>query len=121
MEKVIGVGGVFIRAKKPLELALWYQQHLGIPLSPDAPYGSFIAQQGDETVWSTFASDTPYLGAQSQQSMINYRVANLDAMLAQLRAANVWVDDQIEDGDYGKFGWARDPEGNRFELWQPKS
>jgi predicted enzyme related to lactoylglutathione lyase len=121
MEKVSGIGGVFIRAKNPQALALWYQQHLGVPLSPDAPYGSFIAKAGDETVWSTFAADTTYFGAQSQQSMVNYRVADLDAMLKQLKAADVWVDDQIEDGDYGKFGWAMDPEGNRFELWQPKS
>lgn len=121
MEKVLGIGGIFLRAKDPLALALWYQQHLGIPLCPDAPYGSFIAKERDETVWSTFAADTAYFGSMNQQSMVNYRVANLDAMLAQLKAANVWVDDQIEDGDYGRFGWAKDPEGNRFELWQPKA
>lgn len=121
MEKVTGIGGVFIRAKDPQALALWYQQHLGIPLEPGAPYGSFTAKAGDETVWSTFAADTAYFGVQSQQSMMNYRVTDLDAMLQQLKAANVWVDEQTEDGDYGKFGWAMDPEGNRFELWQPKS
>ncbi|OGO85020.1 MAG: glyoxalase [Chromatiales bacterium RIFOXYA1_FULL_46_5] len=121
MEKVTGIGGVFIRAKDPQALALWYQQHLGIPLYPDAPYGSFIAKAADETVWSAFAHDTAYFGAQSQQSMVNYRVTDLDAMLKQLKAANVRVEDQIEDGDYGKFGWAVDPEGNRFELWQPKT
>jgi glyoxylase I family protein len=121
MEKVTGIGGVFIRAKDPQALALWYQQHLGVPLSPDAPYGSFIAKAGDETVWSTFTADTTYFGTQSQQNMVNYRVTDLDAMLKQLKAANVWVDEQVEDGDYGKFGWAMDPEGNRFELWQPKT
>jgi predicted enzyme related to lactoylglutathione lyase len=52
--------------------------------------------------------------------MINYRVSDLDAMLAQLRAAGVAVDEKVEDYDYGRFGWAMDPEGNRFELWQPK-
>ena len=52
--------------------------------------------------------------------MLNYRVRNLDAMLAQLRAAGVKVEDRVEDYDYGRFGWATDPEGNRFELWEPK-
>lgn len=121
MEKVAGIGGVFIRAKDPEALALWYQQHLGIPLSPGAPYGSLIANAGDETVWSTFAADTTYFGAQSQDYMVNYRVNDLDAILSQLKAANVWVDEHVEDGDYGKFGWGMDPEGNRFELWQPKT
>ena len=53
--------------------------------------------------------------------MVNYRVRNLDAMLAQLRAAGAQVDDRVEDYDYGRFGWATDPEGNRFELWEPRS
>jgi len=119
MEKVTGIGGVFLRATDPQALALWYQQHLGVPLYPDAPYGSLIAKDGDETVWSGFAQDTEYFGNLSQQCMINYRVADLAAMLQQLRTAGVWVDDHTEDGDYGKFGWAKDPEGNRFELWQP--
>ena len=121
MEKVTGIGGVFIRAKDPQTLALWYQQHLGIQLEPGTSYGGFIAKAGDETVWSAFAADTTYFGAKNQQIMLNYRVTDLDAMLKQLKAADVWVDEQIEDGDYGKFGWAMDPEGNRFELWQPKN
>lgn len=121
MEKVAGIGGVFIRAKDPKALALWYQQHLGVPLYPDSACGSFSAQKTDETIWSAFASDSDYLGALNQQIMLNYRVKDLDAMLTQLKAANIWVDDKIEDGDYGKFGWAMDPEGNRFELWQPKT
>ena len=121
MEKVLGIGGVFLRAKDPQNLALWYQQHLGLPLESDAPYGSFIAQKNDQTVWSCFAEDSDYFGNQHQQTMINYRVADLTAMLIQLKAAGVWVDSHTEDGDYGKFGWAKDPEGNRFELWQPKN
>jgi glyoxylase I family protein len=121
MQKVTGIGGVFIRAKDPQALALWYQQQLGIPLYPDVPYGSFIAKAADETVWSAFAADTNYFGNMTQQSMVNYRVTDLVAMLNQLKAAGVWVDPHIEDGDYGKFGWAIDPEGNRFELWQPNT
>ena len=53
--------------------------------------------------------------------MVNFRVADLDAMLAQLRAAGVEVVDEIAEHEYGRFGWAVDPEGNRFELWEPPS
>jgi predicted enzyme related to lactoylglutathione lyase len=70
-------------------------------------------------VWSIFAGDTNYFGPSGQQSMVNYRVSDLDAMLVQLREAGVPVDDKIDDSEFGRFGWATDPEGNRFELWQP--
>lgn len=66
-----------------------------------------------------FDADTDYFGSRKQQAMVNYRVNDLDAMLAQLRAAGAIVDSRIEDSEYGKFGWATDPEGNRLELWQP--
>jgi len=119
MQKVQGIGGVFLKARNPQQLALWYQQHLGVPLNPDSPYGSFHAQAQDETVWSTFGHDSNYFGRAEQQMMVNYRVADLQAMLSQLEAAGVRVDAQRESGDYGQFGWAYDPEGNKFELWQP--
>ncbi len=51
--------------------------------------------------------------------MLNYRVADLDAMLEQLRVGGVEVDERVEESEHGRFGWATDPEGNRFELWQP--
>jgi predicted enzyme related to lactoylglutathione lyase len=51
--------------------------------------------------------------------MVNYRVRDLDAMLVQLRRAGVQVHDRVEQHEYGRFGWATDPEGNRFELWEP--
>jgi predicted enzyme related to lactoylglutathione lyase len=54
-----------------------------------------------------------------QAAMLNYRVRDLDAMLAQLRAAGVEVKDEIEDSEHGRFGWTRDLEGRLFELWQP--
>ena len=68
----------------------------------------------------SFPADTAYFGPGPAPFMVNYRVRDLDAMLAQLRAAGVQVDDRVEDHSYGRFGWAVDPEGNRFELWQPK-
>ena len=71
-------------------------------------------------MWAPFAADTDDFGSQSQQSMINYRVDDLDGLLASLRRKGVTVDDKVEEMDgLGRFGWAVDPEGNRFELWQP--
>ncbi len=121
MEKVLGMGGVFFKARDPKALAAWYREHLGVPVEPDQTYGAMVsAGAGEQTVWSAFAADTKYFGTGSAPFMFNYRVRNLEAMLAQLRAAGAQVEDRVEDYGYGKFGWATDPEGNRFELWEPK-
>jgi predicted enzyme related to lactoylglutathione lyase len=122
MERVRGVGGVFFKARDPKALAAWYREHLGVPVEEGQTYGAFESVGGGEqTVWSTFPANTPYFGPVGAGWMVNYRVADLDAMLAQLRAAGVEVDERVEDYDYGRFGWAADPEGNRFELWEPRS
>jgi len=115
--RVVGIGGVFFRAKDPEALRAWYAEHLGIDVQDWGGGGAPF--EGGTTVWSIFAGDTDYFGPSGQQSMVNYRVDDLDAMLEQLRGAGVPVDDKIEDGELGRFGWATDPEGNRFELWQP--
>ena len=120
MEAVAGIGGVFLRARDPVALAVWYAANLGIAIEEEGgTYSTLAAAEGDMTVWATFAGDTDYFGRRDQQAMVNYRVRDLDAMLAQLRAAGAPVDDRIEEQPYGRFGWAVDPEGNRFELWQP--
>lgn len=120
MEKVLGVGGVFFKARDPGALAEWYRENLGVPVDVGQTYGAFVSQQpGEQTVWSTFPSDTDYFGSGSSPFMVNYRVSNLDAILAQLTAAGAQVDERVEDLEYGRFGWATDPEGNRFELWEP--
>lgn len=124
--RVAGIGGVFFKARDPVALAAWYREHLGVPVAPDGTHALFADTNGGDatgtptvTVWSSFPADTTYFGSGPASWMINYRVSNLDAMLAQLRAAGVWVADEVQDGEYGKFGWAADPEGTRFELWQP--
>ena len=66
-----------------------------------------------------FDQGTEYFGRPEQAFMVNFRVADLDAMLAQLRAAGAEVSDEIQEAEYGRFGWAVDPEGTRFELWEP--
>ena len=116
-EAVEGVGGVFFRAHDPVALRAWYAEHLGIDMEE---YGTtFRSKDGDHTVWAPFPADTGYFGAGGQQLMVNFRVRDLDAMLAQLRTAGVEVDDRVEEMEYGRFAWASDLEGNRFELWEP--
>jgi predicted enzyme related to lactoylglutathione lyase len=117
VERVRGIGGVFLRARDPEALRSWYSAHLGIPIEEWGGH-PFLAEAGDVSVWSIFPGDTAYWPAE-QQTMVNYRVADVDAMLGQLRAAGVEVDERIEEQEFGRFGWAVDPEGNRFELWEP--
>jgi predicted enzyme related to lactoylglutathione lyase len=117
MERVTGIGGVFFRARDPRALAAWYEEHLGVPRQGDETYAIF--PESRNAVWSTFPADTDYWPP-TKQAMVNYTVGDLDAMLTQLRDAGIDVDEKIEvlDG-IGRFGWAVDPEGNRFELWEP--
>ena len=122
--KVLGVGGVFFRSPDPGKLASWYRDTLGLEIeawgsthgtsfSPEAmPVNSF-------TVWSTFASDTEYFGDLRQSFMINLVVDDLNAALANVRAAGGDVIPEKEEHDFGRFGWIVDPDGNRVELWQP--
>jgi predicted enzyme related to lactoylglutathione lyase len=122
MEKVLGIGGVFFKARDPKALAAWYHEHLGLPIEQGQTYASLSSTgPGEQTVWSSFPADTAYFGPGPATQMVNYRVQNLDAMLAQLKAAGVPVEDRVEDYGFGRFGWATDPEGNRFELWEPRS
>jgi len=117
VERVLGIGGVFFQARDPKALAAWYREYLGLPVELGRTYGELTsAADGEQTVWSVFAAET----ADSAPFRVNYRVRNLDAMLAQLRAAGATVEDRIEDYGFGRFGWATDPEGNRFELWEPR-
>ena len=111
MERITGIGGVFFKARDAGALRRWYSEKLGINVDPD--WGG--AQFGD-TVWAVFKGSSDYF---EKPFMVNYRVDNLDAMLAQLRAAGVHVDDKIDVTEFGRFGWAVDPEGNRIELWEP--
>jgi predicted enzyme related to lactoylglutathione lyase len=116
MERVLGIGGYFVRAADPDALSAWYRDCLGLA----ADENGLWPQQGGPTVFAAFESDTEYFGSRAQQTMLNFRVRDLAAMLAQLRAKGAHVADEIQDMDgVGRFGWVTDPEGNRVELWQP--
>ena len=117
MERVVGIGGIFLRSPDPEALRAWYGTHLGIEIS-DWGGSVFVADTGDATVWSIFPADSEYWPG-GQQTMVNYRVRDLDVMLAQLRDAGIEVDERVEEQEFGRFGWAADPDGNRFELWEP--
>jgi len=124
MEQVLGIGGVFIRARDREALARWYRDHLGLEIN-EAWWGAAMPLRRDEdrdgayVVWSAFPADTDYFGDRDRAFMVNFRVRDLHAMLAQLRAAGCRVDEKVEESDFGKFGWVTDPEGNRVELWEP--
>ena len=115
MERVLGIGGYFLRAGDPAALGAWYRECLGF----DADENGVWSQGDGVTVFATFERESDYFPA-SQQTMLNFRVADLDAMLAQLRGKGADVVDDVQDMEgVGRFGWVNDPEGNRIELWQP--
>ena len=123
MEKVTGIGGIFFKVGDTEKMAAWYQKHLGIQTNDGcADFCWREKERPDEigrTVWAMFPKDSEHFGKSSSSLMINYRVANLDRMLEQLRRGGIPVE-KVEDHDYGRFAWIVDPEGNRIELWEPK-
>jgi predicted enzyme related to lactoylglutathione lyase len=126
MKYISGVGGIFFKADNPEELAAWYQKHLGLEIEPfggvifrDKAAAEAAPNRERYTLWSPFAADTDYFAPSTKPFMINFRVSDLDGLLTQLRQGGVTVDDRTERSEFGYFGWAMDPEGNRIELWEP--
>jgi len=120
--RVTGLGGIFFKAKDPKAMVEWYRRHLGIRIEDTV---ALFAWRGGEdgkveghTVWSIFPADTKYFG-DGAPFMINYRVKDLDAVLASLRREGVSIVPERQDYEYGRFAWITDPEGNRIELWEP--
>jgi glyoxylase I family protein len=118
MERVTGIGGMFFRARDPDALARWYAEHLGIDNQLEGG-DTLWRQERGPTVFAPFPADTDYFGRPERAWMLNFRVRDLDAMLAQLRAAGVTIDRQETEEGIGRFAWLADPEGNRIELWEP--
>ena len=125
MAQVRGIGGIFFKSDNPQVLNEWYEKHLGITSRPNEGT-MFHWRRADNsgkqevTVWSVFPSSTKYFEPSKASFMLNYIIDDLDATLAELRAAGIAVDDRVEEYDYGKFGWISDPDGNRIELWEPR-
>lgn len=118
MPNVQGFGGFFFRAKDPEGLAQWYLHHLGINLAPrDMEMTPWVTESG-VTVFSPFPADTDYFAA-DKAFMLNFRVADLDALVRELRSADIDVSHESEMADVGRFARIHDPEGNPIELWQP--
>src|SRR5256885_1999360 len=118
MEKVTGIGGLFFRAHDPKALGLWYQQHLGISLTPSSYDDSVWQQEAGPTVFDPQPETSDYFGDAHKVWMLNFRVRDLDKMAAQLRAAGIEIKIYPPDPT-GRFARVHDPEGNPIELWQP--
>jgi predicted enzyme related to lactoylglutathione lyase len=124
MKRVTGIGGVFFQAKDPVALRAWYQKHLGIDVQQ---WGGAAFTWTDDTgkpangttVWSIGSAEGGHYAPSQAPFMINYRVADLAALLEALREEGCNVLEKTDDSEYGKFGWVIDPEGNKVELWQP--
>jgi glyoxylase I family protein len=119
MEKVAGIGGLFFRAHDPKTLGNWYLQHLGIALTPSSEGGTVWQQEAGPTVFTPFPEKTKYFGDPDKVWMVNFRVHDLDKMVAQLRTAGIEVKDPESYPNVGRFARLHDPEGNPIELWQP--
>ncbi|HVZ47407.1 MAG TPA: VOC family protein [Gemmatimonadaceae bacterium] len=125
MARITGIGGVFFKSKgDPVALAAWYRTHLGMPLEP---WGGAALRWPDDgaadkgvTAWSVAKPDTKWFAPSDASFMINYRVDDLDGLLANLRATGVAIQQGPESHENGKFAWIVDPDGNKVELWEPK-
>ncbi|WP_298969951.1 VOC family protein [uncultured Roseobacter sp.] len=120
MQKITGIGGFFFRSNDPKALSAWYATHFGISEVPQDYETPVWTQEAGPTVFAPFARDTEYFGNSNNQWMLNFRVDDLDAMAAQLRAAEIDVEMHPETLPNGRFARVYDPEGNPIELWEPK-
>ncbi|MFP4004656.1 MAG: VOC family protein [Alphaproteobacteria bacterium] len=126
MKRVTGLGGVFFKCGDRAALTEWYRKHLGLEISGAGAW-DFEWREAKEpermgrTVFAFFDPDTDYFDPSGKDLMFNFRVDDLDAVLAALRAEGVEVDDRVEEYPYGRFGWITDPEGRRIELWEPNA
>ena len=124
MKRVTGIGGIFFKAKDAPALQAWYKQRLGIDVQAWGGTAFNWADDagtpaGGSTIWSIASKESENFAPSQAPFMVNYRVHDLHALVAALKAEGCNVLDKIDDSEYGKFGWVIDPEGNKVELWQP--
>lgn len=121
IKRVTGIGGLFFKTENPEKLKQWYKKHLGFNVDD---YGctfwwNDMHHQKASTQWSPFKKDTTYFSPSKKDYMFNYRVENLVDLLSKLKAEGVTIVGEMEEYEYGKFGWILDLEGNKIELWEP--
>ena len=123
MKRVTGIGGIFFKASDPAAMQAWYKRHLGIDVQS---WGGAAFDWSDEdgkptggtTAWC-ISSEGSEQFAPGKSFTVNYRVADVHALVAALREEGCNVTDKVDDSEYGKFSWVIDPEGNKIELWEP--
>jgi predicted enzyme related to lactoylglutathione lyase len=122
-ERVTGIGGTFFKARDPKRMVAWYRENLGIDAKNGQADFTWREKENSDhygrTVWAVFPTNSPYFHKSTASFMINYRVPNLDRMIAQLKDKGVTAE-KVETYDFGRFSWVTDPEGNRIELWEPR-
>lgn len=121
MARVTGIGGIFMKVADPAATRAWYAEHLGIAVDDFGCTFGFDPDPLAQTIWSPFSATTDYFGPGDQPFMVNFRVDDLDALLAALAAKGVPCVGEPMDESYGKFGWIIDCDGRKIELWEPKT
>ena len=121
MAKVIGLGGIFFKSQDPERLRAWYRKWLQVPAvgADGASFQPVGQPKGAFSVWSPFPANTRYFGTGDQPYMVNLMVDDVDGALAQVQEGGAELVGEIEQEDFGRFGWFIDPDGNKVELWQP--
>lgn len=124
MKRVTGIGGIFINSTDPAALRAWYKEHLGIDVQ-DWGGTSFPWTDSEgkptagTTIWTVNDATSNSFAPSTAPFMVNYRVADLDALVETLKTEGCNVLDKSDDSEYGKFAWVMDPDGNKVELWEP--
>ena len=118
--KVLGVGGIFFTSPDPAKLGQWYAHWLGLAVESwfGGAFQPATMPKNGYTVWSPFPADTTYFAPSAREFMFNLVVDNLDEALKQVAAGGALIVGEVEQNDYGRFGWFMDPDGNKVELWQ---
>ena len=126
MKKVTGIGGIFFKSADPAATNEWYKKYLGFDTTPYGTSFEWLEADAESgatkkgiTQWNPFAEKTKYFEPSTKDFMINYRVADLVALVEELKKENVTILDNIETYDYGKFVHILDNEGNKIQLWEP--
>lgn len=119
--RVTGLGGFFFKTKDPNKLKEWYNNHLGLNTDQYGCTFWWKDKEGNDcsTQWSPMNESTKYFEPSKSSFMMNFRVENLVSLLEILKKEGVTVVGEIEEYEYGKFGWILDPDGNKLELWEP--